>query len=48
MARLPADPVEALVRMAQNGMHASLARDLERQVRLIVQKIIERDRQAGG
>ncbi|UTN93083.1 hypothetical protein SEA_MARKY_80 [Streptomyces phage Marky] len=32
MSKLPADPLAALVRMAQNGMHSGIAASLEKQV----------------
>lgn len=38
--KLPKDPTAALVRMAQNGMHFSLAPSLERQVKEKVEAIV--------
>lgn len=40
MSKLPSDPLEALVRMAQNGMHSGIARSLERQVHERVEAIV--------
>lgn len=44
MSKLPNDPTEALVRMAQNGMHSGIAKALEGQVheRLAVLQTTER------
>jgi hypothetical protein len=46
MSKLPKDHTEALVRMAQNGMHSGIAKSLEVQVRERVAALQEAERRA--
>ena len=46
MSKLPSDHTEALVRMAQNGMHSGIAKSLESQVRNRVRFLQGRERVA--
>lgn len=46
MSKLPRDHTDALVRMAQNGMHSGIAKSLDEQVRTRVNALQARERRA--